>query len=125
MKVILFILLIPIISFGQTGIVKGNVSTRNSKEIIAGATIFIKGTAKGAATDFNGNYEIKNVSQGKHIIRCSYIGAKPQVDTIEVRQNDSVVIENFSLEQDKDHSKNIIITKQKGNDNLFIPIPLN
>jgi len=29
------------------------------KKIIAGATIFINGAAKGAATDFNGNYEIK------------------------------------------------------------------
>lgn len=111
MRIVLFIVLIPIISFSQNIIIRGNVSDQRTKGIVFGAAIHLVGTQKGVTTDINGNYEIKNVSVGKHIIKCTFVGTKPQVDTIEIRGNDKVIIENFILEPDP--AKKVIITKQK------------
>ncbi len=117
MKIVLFILLIPIICFSQSGQICGNVSVKQSKEKVFGASIQLLHTQNGSATDTSGNYRIKNVPQGKYMIRCQFAGLKPQVDTIEVKGNDSVVIKNFYMEPEP--GKKINITKQK---NMFSPL---
>jgi len=45
---------------------------------IAGASVFLEGTEKGAQTDFDGNYKITGITPGTYNLVASYIGYKTQ-----------------------------------------------
>ncbi len=74
------ILLFPALIFAQQTI-KGNVSEATSNSPLPGVGIIIKGTIKGAATDFDGNYSIDNVKPGDVLV-FSYIGFNTQEITV-------------------------------------------
>ncbi len=82
----------------ETGTIKGKVTDKSTGEALIGANVFIKGTTKGAATDINGNYEIKNIRKGTYDIDITYIGYKRTVLTgIKVREGQTVKL-NIQLE---------------------------
>ena len=98
MKVLFLIFLFPLSFFCQGGVIKGKVEAQEAKKIVAGASIYLIGTTEGAASDLNGNYEIKNLLPGKYKIRCSFLGAKEEDKTIVIHQNDTLIV-NFNLEE--------------------------
>ena len=111
MKFLIFILLLPLVINFQRGIVKGKIYDKNTKETLLGANVVVVGTSKGAASNMNGEYEIRNMTPDKYVLRCTYVGYKPEVKKIIVKNNDLMVV-NFYIEKDSS-KKNIIITKQK------------
>ncbi len=66
------LLLLPVIMFGQQTI-KGKVTEATGGSALPGVGVIIKGTVKGAATDFDGNYTIENVKTGDVLV-FSYMG---------------------------------------------------
>jgi len=66
------ILLFPVFMFAQQT-VKGKVTEATGNTALPGVGIIIKGTIKGAATDFDGNYSIDNVKPGDVLV-FSYMG---------------------------------------------------
>ncbi|HYG15744.1 MAG TPA: carboxypeptidase-like regulatory domain-containing protein, partial [Bacteroidia bacterium] len=79
-----FYLLLSISSYAQNGTISGRVIDELTGEELLGATVLIKGTSQGSATDFNGNYVIKNLQAGKYTVVFSYIsyGTKEITDVI-------------------------------------------
>ncbi len=75
-KLIFVILFISVTVFAQkqVGIIKGKIVDSDSKAPLYGATVSLVGTTKGAITDLDGLYEIKNVSIGNQILQISYVG---------------------------------------------------
>lgn len=72
LKGLLFILFfVPTLIFAQN-IVTGTVTEQSTSQPLPGVNIVIKGTATGAATDFDGNYQI-NVNNGD-VLEFSYVG---------------------------------------------------
>ena len=59
LKTILFLLLLPLLSLAQQGIVKGVLTTETDGLPLPGASIVIKGTSKGVQTDFDVQQGIK------------------------------------------------------------------
>lgn len=59
----------------KDGFIKGNVITADDGQPLPGATIVIKGSNKGAQTDFDGNFSIE--AKKGDVITISYIGMKP------------------------------------------------
>jgi TonB-dependent receptor len=85
--------------FAQTGKISGKVSDKKTGETLIGATVKIKGTAKGASTDVDGNYVISGVNAGKHIITLQYIGYNgKEIDEVEV-SNGKITVLNVILEE--------------------------
>ena len=72
--------------------VKGVVLDQSNQPVI-GASVQVNGTTTGAVTDFDGNYELKNVPDNA-VITFSYIGMK----TKEVKATDTTI--NVTLEDD-------------------------
>ncbi len=68
-----FFLSLEFIAFAQSFDVSGNLKDAETAEPLIGASVLIKGTSNGAATDFDGNFEIKNVSIGDVLI-MTYVG---------------------------------------------------
>ena len=66
--------------YGQ-GSVQGKVTDTNSQEALIGVNVIVVGTANGAATDFDGNYEIANLRSGEYSLKVSYIGYETKLFT--------------------------------------------
>ena len=114
-KLILIISLFPVIIYSQTGIIKGNVIGVNEESLL-GANVYLIGTEFGCATDNNGKYKIVNITPGKYIIRCTYIGYKAEQQHIDVKKCEEIVVD-FKLTETE---INAIIIKDK---KLIITIP--
>jgi len=71
----ILILLVSALSIAQTGTISGTLS---DKETAGGplpfANVIIKGTQKGAQTDFDGNFIITNVEPGTYTVEFSFVG---------------------------------------------------
>ena len=66
--------LISISCFGQTSTLKGKITDSKTKEEIPGASVVLIGTYKGAASDVNGNYEIKDIKPEDYSIKIRCLG---------------------------------------------------
>lgn len=84
-----------LLSFAQTGEIKGVVSDTNGKGIEA-ATVTISGLHIGATSDSNGLYHVKDVPYGTWKMEVSYTGYESVKSAIVV-DADSPVIYNISL----------------------------
>ena len=70
---LLMVFLLSTTAFVAQSTISGTVKDQKG-EIIPGVSIYLKGTTKGTSSDFDGNYEIKNVDNGTYTIIASYIG---------------------------------------------------
>lgn len=78
MKLLLAILAIfstTVYGFAQQATLKGKVTDRATGEDVIGAVIIIKGTTKGAATDFDGNFELP-LEAGSYTVVVSFLSYK-------------------------------------------------
>ena len=78
----------------QSGIVKGQVVDKSGEPVI-GATVKVNGSNTGTVTDFDGNFELKNVPAGG-ALTISYIGYKTQEVAYKNGQNLNVILEEDS-----------------------------
>lgn len=53
--------------------ISGTVKDQNG-ELIPGVNIILKGTTIGTSSDFDGNYEIKNIKEGVYTLVASSLG---------------------------------------------------
>lgn len=74
------ILLFPVIMFGQQTIT-GKVTEATGNTALPGVGVIIKGTARGSATDFDGNYTIDNVKTGDVLV-FSFVGFNSKEITV-------------------------------------------
>ena len=59
----------------QTGTIEGSLTDKSfNNEPLAFASVFLKGTEKGAQSDFDGNYVIENIPVGNYSLEISYVG---------------------------------------------------
>lgn len=72
--------LIPLQAFTQnTQVLKGRIVDQQSKSPLIGVTVAVLNTdpVKGAITDIDGNYVIREVPLGRQTLVCSYLGYDP------------------------------------------------
>jgi len=58
----------------ENGSIKGTIKDALSGEELIGANVFLKGTTRGTATDYNGNYVISNIPPETYTLIVSYLG---------------------------------------------------
>jgi len=104
---ITFLLLISYNLFSQTGSLTGKVQSKNTP--LAGATIQVKKTNLGVASSASGNYTLKNIPEGKQIIKVSIIGYQPIEKEIVIEAG-KVKTENFELQDDVLNLNQVVIT---------------
>lgn len=75
--------------------VNGSVKSQNG-ESLPGVTVSVKGTAMGAITDVNGNYNL-NVPSGTSTLVFSFVGLKTQEVNINNRVTINVILEEESI----------------------------
>src|SRR6187551_2967162 len=65
--------LITPLSLAQTGILSGRVIDSKTTEPLPFANVFINNTTIGAATDVNGNFQLKNIPVGSSEVVYSFV----------------------------------------------------
>ncbi len=84
----------------QVGTISGLVKDAKTGDPLIGATILVKGTSLGAATDFDGNYKITGVPVGSYSLDVSYISYTTKtVEKVKVSAQEPAVV-NVSLASD-------------------------
>ncbi len=68
----------------MTTSVSGKVLDKITGETLAGVKVSVQGKEKSVYTDFDGNFEIDGVREGKLKITASYISYKKKVETVNV-----------------------------------------
>lgn len=74
------------------GQIKGTITDKESGEPVVGASVLIVGTTRGAMTDFDGKYMIRQVEPGTYTLRVSHLDYKT-VDITEVQVNADLTTE--------------------------------
>lgn len=77
---IIVLVFIANLTYAQTGVLKGKVIDRKTKETVIGATVSIVGTYYAVPTDVNGNYTITNIKPGEYSVKIVYLGYKEQLN---------------------------------------------
>ena len=108
-KILMSILLgvVFTLSYGQTGTVSGTI-VDDKKEPIMGATVKVKGSGLGAATDIDGKYTIANVPTGKQVLQISYIGFASAEQTLDVAAGTNAA-PNFTLREDNKILNEVVV----------------
>jgi len=97
----------------NTGTIKGNVKDDAANEAIIGATVLLKGTSFGGATDVEGNFQITNIPEGKYTLVITSVGYETkEVENIEV-QTGKIVLINTSLYPEKDDIAAVEVVARK------------
>lgn len=86
----------------QNYTVKGVVTDLSTGETLPGVNVIIKGSSKGAITDFDGNYQIANVAQNT-ILVFSYLGYETKEATV------TTAILNVSLQESSERLDEIVV----------------
>ncbi len=121
--ILFFIFLFSASIFSQdTYTLKGKVMDWRTGENLIGALVIIRDLIPGspvdavlrnlklgAATDKNGEYEIKRIPEGEFIASYKYIGYKDYNDTIDFTGSSKVFTKNLKL---KDYSADLVSTPQ-------------
>lgn len=99
---------------GTSGKISGTITDAKSGEALPGVNVVVVGTNYGAVSDFEGNYNIINLSPGTYAIRVSAIGYSPvTVNTIKVNI-DLTTRQDFKLSEETIQLANeVVITAER------------
>ena len=95
----LFVGLMGVIATAQTYEIKGTVSDSGGNPL-PGVSLVVKNTARGASSDFDGNFIISNVSQGETLV-FSYLGFMTKEIVINDSNDLNVVLAEDTLSLDE------------------------
>ncbi|MEO0079784.1 MAG: TonB-dependent receptor [candidate division WOR-3 bacterium] len=98
---------------GVVGSIRGRVTDKATGEPLVGASVMVVGTELGAATDFNGQYQIINIPPGKYSVTASYVGYDDMTVTDVLVIQDNATDLNFKLSKTVIKQKEVVVTASK------------
>lgn len=109
------LLLAVLVILGQTvfaattGKIAGKVIDKKTGEELIGVTIVIEGTTFGAATDFEGKFQIANVQPGTYNLVASYVSyTKKTIKGVEVKAGEVTSV-SITLEESSKELKEVVV----------------
>lgn len=89
--------------------IRGMVKDARTGEPLIGATVLLKGTSSGAATDYDGNFSIKTTLPPPYVLVITYVGYKQQELTV----NDISKPLQIRAEQDITELKEAVVSDSR------------
>ncbi len=78
----------------EKGSLTGTIVDESTGETIIGASVFIEGTVKGAASDIDGVYSVKNIEPGIYVLVVSYISyQKQRITGVEIKSGEVISLD--------------------------------
>ena len=107
---VLMLLLISNTLWAQKGTIRGSVIDDANGEALFGVTVVIEGTTTGAATDFDGKFEI-NVTPGTYNLQVSFISYKTiTIQDVVVNAGEVTLFENIRMKEDVEEMEEVVVT---------------
>ena len=111
----MILMFLSLVTFAQNnatkGIIAGKIIDQKTGEELTGAQISVENTMLGAASDIEGNFQIKNILPGTYNILCRSLGYSPKrIEKVTVKAGEVTAL-NISMEEpiSKD-IKEVVIT---------------
>jgi TonB-dependent SusC/RagA subfamily outer membrane receptor len=95
----------------QTGSVTGKVTNVKSGEALPGAQVIVQGTNRGAASDLDGNYTIRNLPAGSYTLEARFIGYATQQVKITLAAGQTATAD-FQLKESLVQLGEVVVTGQ-------------
>jgi len=92
----------------RTGTISGTILTSDGKPA-AFVTVGIPKAGKGATTAEDGTFQIRGVEPGEHVLRVSFVGLKPQEQTITVAAGQATKAD-FALAESDAQLQEVVVT---------------
>lgn len=116
MRSLLLILTLPFLFFSSNDLEAQNNSNGHifgkiqstSGEDLAGVTLIIQGTAKGAMTNLEGEYQINNLPSGKYVLQVTYLGFESIETNFSITPNQELEL-NLVLEERSEGLHNVTV----------------
>lgn len=109
---LILVLVRPEVNAQELGAIRGQVVDSTSKEPIYGVNLYIQELTKGAATNFDGSFEIKSIPNGSFQIRISYLGYQTKFITVEVANNETTQLGEILLVSELFEGEEITVLAQ-------------
>ena len=123
---LLFLLLIPTISFSQnnTQNIRGTVTDKLSQSPLFGVTIQISSIQKGAISDTLGKYTLSNIAPDRYDIKISYLGYKSFTIPNVVVTSGKEVILDITMEEEFTKLNEVVVkgTNKGGTNNKLASV---
>ncbi len=98
---------------GQQGNIRGTVKDAVTQQAIAGATVGILGTTRGAVSDENGAFTLVGVPEGKYVLKITYVGySESRLVDVAVQAGSETVLA-INLEESGELMDEVVVTKAR------------
>ncbi len=95
----------------QTGSFSGKITDAKTGAAIESATIYITDIKSGTSSNASGNFIIKNIPPGKHLVEVSHIGYTSIVENIDFNND---ISRNFALSESIIENNTVVVTGVSG-----------
>ena len=109
---VLFALAFSLNLVAQKGIVRGFIYNDKTGEAEIGATVFLKGTTMGAATDINGFYSISKVPAGSYTLMVTSLGFDSNTVKISLEKN-QILAKNLNIKEASQMMETFVVSAEK------------
>lgn len=92
---------------GQSGFPLTGVVTCQHNDPLPGAVVHIEALNKGVITEANGQFQIKNIPPGKHVVEVSFLGYQPWIREVDVKEQQPLHV----MLQREDHSLDEVVVE--------------
>ncbi|WP_350202981.1 TonB-dependent receptor [Gracilimonas sp.] len=108
------LMVLPTNVLAQTGVIRGEVTDAENGEALIGANVIVQGTDKGASTDIDGRYVVRNVPVGNYTLIFRYLGFGTKELEITVEEGETLEL-NMELSSTTIEGEEIQVTaRQRG-----------
>jgi hypothetical protein len=94
---LLFAMVLSLSSIAQKGTIRGFIYNDKTGEAEIGATVFLKGTTMGAATDINGFYSVTKIPAGSYTLTVTSLGFTSVEVAVTLKENE-LISKNLNLQ---------------------------
>ncbi|MCC9137093.1 TonB-dependent receptor domain-containing protein [Pontibacter silvestris] len=97
------------VAVAQSGIIRGQLTSSETGEELIGATVVIKGTNSGTATDLDGKFSFNNLQPGTYELQASYVSYEPKAVAGVVVKDGEVTVVDIRLGSSTTALKEVVV----------------
>lgn len=109
---VLFTVVMSFTTIAQKGQIRGFIYNDKTGEAEIGATVFLKGTTMGAATDINGFYNISKVPAGSYTLMVTSMGFDSLAQKISIKDNE-IISKNMNIKEAAQMMNTFVVSAEK------------
>ena len=109
---VIFTIILSFSAIAQKGQIRGFIYNYKTGEVEIGATVYLKGTTMGSATDVNGFYSISKVPAGSYTLMVTSLGFVSLSQSVSIKANE-IISKNMEIKEAAKMMNTFVISAEK------------